>query len=189
MNDAPSDHLRATYERRAELGYAKSAEQPDPTLDRKFEGVWSMVSSCLPCEAFLDAGCGDRRYLTAFASVSPRPRLVGVDIAERILATARSATEGVGLEVEYLQGNLEALPLEDASFDLVLCTQVIEHLHNPLLDRGGACQRGGSDQRPSVQAAPPSEDGEGMRRHEELPLVGVYPPTAPLLAWPGIERI
>ena len=58
-------------------------------------------------------------------------RVVGLDIADSILRTARLATKAVGLEVEFVRGNLEALPLADAAFDLVLCAQAIEHVLDP----------------------------------------------------------
>jgi SAM-dependent methyltransferase len=126
----PSDRLRETYERRAELEYAEPAPPPDPRVDRKFERVWQLVSEHLPCDAFLDAGCGDGRHLAALARTGLRPsRVTGTDISARILETARAAA--APLEPELVQANLEALPLEDGAFDLVLCTQVIEHLLDP----------------------------------------------------------
>jgi ubiquinone/menaquinone biosynthesis C-methylase UbiE len=129
---APSDRLQETYERRAELLYAAPSGPPDPSLDRKFERIWSLLESCLPCEAFLDAGCGAGTHLAAFASVRPRPgRIVGTDISARILQTAEATARQAGVETELLQANLEALPFGDGSFDLVLCTQVIEHLLAP----------------------------------------------------------
>ena len=126
----PSDRLREVYERRAELEYPEPPRPPDPRLDRKFERVWQLVSAHLPCEAFLDAGCGDGRYLAALARSANRPeRVTGTDISQRILKTARVAA--APLEPELVQANLEALPLEDEAFDLALCTQVIEHLLDP----------------------------------------------------------
>jgi 2-polyprenyl-3-methyl-5-hydroxy-6-metoxy-1,4-benzoquinol methylase len=130
--EAPSDRLREVYVRRAALEYSEPVGLPDPGLDRKFEGILRVLAAQLPCERFLDAGCGDGRYLAALASLPGRPRhVVGSDIAERILATARLATKQAGIEAEFVQANLEALPFEDASFDLVLCAQVIEHLLDP----------------------------------------------------------
>jgi 2-polyprenyl-3-methyl-5-hydroxy-6-metoxy-1,4-benzoquinol methylase len=130
--EAPSDRLREVYERRAALEYPGPVALPDPALDRKFEGIIAVLAAQLPCERFLDAGCGDGRYLAALASLPGRPQhVVGSDIAERILATARLATEQAGIEAELVRANLEALPFEDASFDLVLCAQVIEHLLDP----------------------------------------------------------
>ena len=130
MTSGPSDRLREVYERRAELEYGEPPRPPDPTLDRKFERVWQLVSRQLPCEAFLDAGCGDGRHLAALTRSGHRPRrVVGTDISERILETARVAA--APLEPELVQANLEALPFEDEAFDLVLCTQVIEHLLDP----------------------------------------------------------
>ena len=130
MTERPSDRLRETYERRAELEYAEPPRPPDPRVDRKFERVWELVSSHLPCDAFLDAGCGDGRHLAALARSPARPsRVTGADISARILETARAAA--AALQPELVQANLEALPLEDAAFDLALCTQVIEHLLDP----------------------------------------------------------
>lgn len=127
---APSDRLREVYERRAELEYARPAAQPDPRVDRKFERVWQLVEAQLPCDAFLDAGCGDGRYLAALARSGRWPdRAVAVDISSRILETAGAAA--APHDVELVRANLEALPLEDASVDLVLCTQVVEHLLDP----------------------------------------------------------
>jgi 2-polyprenyl-3-methyl-5-hydroxy-6-metoxy-1,4-benzoquinol methylase len=129
---APSDRLRDVYERRAALEYAEPVALPDPAVDRKFERLVETVASRLPCERFLDAGCGDGRYLAALASLPQRPQhVVGTDIADRILVTARRATEAAGVEAELVRANLEALPFEDESFDVVLCTQVIEHLLAP----------------------------------------------------------
>jgi SAM-dependent methyltransferase len=58
-------------------------------------------------------------------------RVVGVDIAESILGTARRATAAAGVEPELVRANLEQLPLGDAEFDLVISIQVLEHLLDP----------------------------------------------------------
>jgi SAM-dependent methyltransferase len=120
-----SDALRDAYERRAAEQYAEPWRFDH--ADRKFERVWELVGAQLPCEAFLDAGCGDGRYLAALARSPYRPgRVAGADISQRILETARAAA--APLEPELVRANLEALPFEDDAFDLVLCSQVIEHL-------------------------------------------------------------
>lgn len=115
--------MRGLYEDRAAQQYAEPAPLPNPRLDRKFARICELVRAELPCEAFLDAGCGDGRYLRALDEELPA-RIAGVDISERILETAHAAIP----RAELRQGNLEALPFADGSFDLVLCTQVIEHV-------------------------------------------------------------
>jgi 2-polyprenyl-3-methyl-5-hydroxy-6-metoxy-1,4-benzoquinol methylase len=129
---APSDRLRDVYERRAALEYAEPVAVPNPAVDRKFEGIVAALAGHLPCERFLDAGCGDGRYLAALASHPGRPaRIAGADIAERMLETARRTAAEAGVEAELVRANVEALPFADATFDLVLCTQVLEHLLDP----------------------------------------------------------
>ncbi len=62
----------------------------------------------------LDVGCGIKPYLPYFEPY---------------------AAEYVGVDLENpaadLEGSVEALPVEDASYDLVLCTQVLEHVTDP----------------------------------------------------------
>jgi len=130
---APSDQLRDVYERRGELQYAAPVV-PDPTLDRKFAVVTEELRAFLPVASLLDAGCGDGRYLAGIGKLGAVPgRLVGVDIAESILATAALATEQAGVDVELERANLERLPFADSEFELVLCLQAIEHLLEPVL--------------------------------------------------------
>jgi 2-polyprenyl-3-methyl-5-hydroxy-6-metoxy-1,4-benzoquinol methylase len=128
----PSDALRDVYERRAELEYATPAARPDLSFDRKFERIAELLAARLPCRRFLDAGCGDGRYLQFLADPRLRPeRIVATDISERILETAGSAAAAAGVEPELVRANLESLPFDDGSFDVVLCTQVLEHLLDP----------------------------------------------------------
>jgi ubiquinone/menaquinone biosynthesis C-methylase UbiE len=118
----PSDSLRQLYEDRAAQQYGVAAPLPDPRLDRKFQRICELVRAQLPSESFLDAGCGDGRYLAALAPELPARR-AGVDLSERILETARAR-----VAADFRQASLEALPFADGEFDLVLCSQVIEHV-------------------------------------------------------------
>jgi SAM-dependent methyltransferase len=127
----PSDALRDVYERRAEVHYPEPVELPDPAADRKFERIAEVLRERLPCRRLLDAGCGDGRYFAVIAERPPTERLVGSDIAQRILDTARATAARSGLEPELVRANVESLPFEDAAFDLVLCSQVLEHALDP----------------------------------------------------------
>jgi 2-polyprenyl-3-methyl-5-hydroxy-6-metoxy-1,4-benzoquinol methylase len=91
-----------------------------------------LIGETLPAESLLDAGCGDGRFLAAIARHPDcPPRLAGTDISGRILDTAAASLAREGVTAELVQANLEKLPFPDASFDRVLCVQVIEHLLDP----------------------------------------------------------
>jgi SAM-dependent methyltransferase len=62
----------------------------------------------------LDVGCGDRPYEPLFADAA---EIVGFDLP--------------GNEFADLHGQIDALPVEDAAFDVVLCVQVLEHVPDP----------------------------------------------------------
>ena len=128
---APSDALREIYEQRGGEEYAEPVV-PDPELDRKFAVLVEEIAAQLPVDSYLDAGCGDGRFLAALPALGPVPsRVVGVDIAESILDTARRAAAAVELVPELVRANLERLPLGDAEFDLVVSIQVVEHVLDP----------------------------------------------------------
>ena len=63
----------------------------------------------------LDVGCGVKPYYPFFAGLASE--YIGVDVVENPAAE--------------LLGPVEALPVDDASFDVVLCTQVLEHSDDP----------------------------------------------------------
>ena len=63
----------------------------------------------------LDVGCGVKPYYPFFEPYASE--YVGVDVVENPAAD--------------LQGAVESLPVADASFDLVLCIQVLEHADDP----------------------------------------------------------
>jgi SAM-dependent methyltransferase len=64
----------------------------------------------------LDVGCGVKPYAPFFADVAS---YVGVDVQKNPYAD--------------LYGAIEALPVDDGSFDIVLATQVLEHVGDPSL--------------------------------------------------------
>ena len=66
----------------------------------------------------LDAACGTGNL--AVLAARRGARVSGLDIATNLLAQARERAQGEGLAIEFTEGDAEAMPYDDASFDLVV---------------------------------------------------------------------
>ncbi len=80
-----------------------------------------------PGETVLDLGSGPGLdALLAAGQVGPTGRVIGVDMTPEMLERARATAARAGAsQVEFRQGRLEALPVEDASVDAVTSNCVI----------------------------------------------------------------
>ncbi|MDQ3520828.1 MAG: class I SAM-dependent methyltransferase [Gemmatimonadota bacterium] len=76
----------------------------------------------------LDIGCGDAGVLIAFAEFGADT--TGIEVDERSLTRGAVRAEEHGVTVRLLKGVAEALPLPDASTDLVILDNVLEHVRD-----------------------------------------------------------
>ena len=81
----------------------------------------------LKVDSVLDAGCGEGFTLNKLYENKIGKRLEGVDF----LKTAVELGKKTHPHLKLRQGTIYHLPFEDNSFDLVICTEVLEHLENP----------------------------------------------------------
>jgi arsenite methyltransferase len=114
-----------------ELGYPEPelSRVPDATVE-SFAGVanhW-LLGRVEPGEVVLDLGCGAGTDLLIAAQMSgPAGRVIGVDMTRAMLERAAASAREMGLENVALHESLiEALPLEDASVDVVISNGVID---------------------------------------------------------------
>jgi SAM-dependent methyltransferase len=68
----------------------------------------------------LDVACGTGN--AAIPAAQAGGRVVGVDLTPELFEAARARADAAGVEVEWLEGDAEALQFEDESFDVVLST-------------------------------------------------------------------
>lgn len=146
--DVLRDEIRKTYtdvstDQDAEFifptgrGWAEELGYPQPELSRvpdasveSFAGVadhW-VLGGVEPGAVVLDLGCGaGTDLLIAAQMVGPAGRAIGVDMTPAMLEVARASARVMGLgNVELHESLIEALPLEDASVDVVISNGVID---------------------------------------------------------------
>ena len=83
-------------------------------------------------ERLLDAGCGEGRH--CFGALERGAHVVGLDLDEPSLRAAARPLANRGREVgrlgAMLRGDTFRLPFPDATFDKVICSEVMEHVHD-----------------------------------------------------------
>jgi SAM-dependent methyltransferase len=108
---------------------AELANVPDAAAE-SFAGVANPFSlgRLQPGERVLDLGSGaGTDSLVAAQMVGPDGSVTGIDMTPQMLAKARSASEQMGLgHVEFVEGEIESLPFDDARFDVVISNGVID---------------------------------------------------------------
>ena len=78
----------------------------------------------------VDVGCGGGILAESLARKGAE--VTGIDVAPRVLATARLHLHESGLNVDYREVTVEELASEAAgSFDVVTCMEMLEHVPDP----------------------------------------------------------
>lgn len=105
-------------------------------FDDRFEKVTEEIREYTKAkDKILDIGCGEGKIWELF----PNLEVTGIDFSSKNLKKAK----------RYLRpvlGNAEKLPFKDNSFDMVLATEILEHIINPdklLTETDRVLKRGG----------------------------------------------
>ena len=81
----------------------------------------------------LDVGCGEGRHIFGIMQQNPKIQCIGLDMDKKSL---KKAEEGYAYfktlseaGAEFLIGSAYSIPLPNNSVDIVICSEVLEHLH------------------------------------------------------------
>ncbi len=81
----------------------------------------------LPIRTVLDVGCAEGFVLNALRQVRPDLSVAGLDLDAAALGRGRRLFP----DVPTARADIFHVPCPSSTFDLVLCTEVLEHLANP----------------------------------------------------------
>ncbi len=78
-------------------------------------------------DSVLDVGCGEGFTLERFHNEKIGKKLVGIDFLDTAIKIGKKERPYLDLR----QGNIYDIPFKDSSFDLVICSEVLEHVDDP----------------------------------------------------------
>jgi ubiquinone/menaquinone biosynthesis C-methylase UbiE len=106
-----------------------------------------VLDAFTPGTRVLDVGCGPGTITVDIAARVAPGRVLGVDRAAGVLERGRETARARGVDnVAFAPGDVYALEVDDASFDVVHAHQVLQHLTDPvaaLQEMGRVCALGG----------------------------------------------
>ena len=125
MPDSPIERIQAQFTRTADV-YARLRQ----TSDERGHAALVALLDPPPAARALDVACGPGFLTLALARRCGE--VIGFDATDALLALARAEAARLELEnVRFEQGDAEALPFADASFDRVTCRAAFHHFPRP----------------------------------------------------------
>lgn len=95
-------------------------------INNFFKSIEEMIDG-LKVESVLDVGCGEGFTLDRLSKLKKFKELEGIDFSKEAILLGNKLHPHLKLK----QANIYQLPYKDSSFDLVISTEVLEHLENP----------------------------------------------------------
>ena len=116
--------VRRYFNERASIWDANIAEKDENKLEQMVGRL-----NVNPGSILLDVGTGTGVFLPFLLSkIGKSGRLVALDFAEKMLRKARA--KGFGGNIDYLQANVENIPLPDETFDIITCYSSFPHFQD-----------------------------------------------------------
>lgn len=94
---------------------------------KRFENDLISLIAPLNPQKVLDAGCGEGFTLSKFYEFKIGKELEGIDSSEQAVELGKKMYPHLSLKI----GDIYTLRYIDNSFDIVICTEVLEHLQDP----------------------------------------------------------
>lgn len=92
-----------------------------------------LLNLIVPSMHILDVGCGPGTITADLAALAAQGQVIGLDNAPEVLELARSLATDRGLDnIQFVNGDINALGFPDNTFDIAHANQVLQHLGDPV---------------------------------------------------------
>ncbi|UCE45587.1 MAG: class I SAM-dependent methyltransferase [Methanobacteriota archaeon] len=123
--ESRADYIRF-YDEVGASGIESSAYDEDPVANERLHCVNELIERYVPTAGMaIDLGCYDGKYC---GTIVREAETVGLDISRNALLRGKADSS---FQIEWLQGDVESLPLRSESFDFVLFSETLEHVPSP----------------------------------------------------------
>lgn len=102
----------------------------EDTPGRTWEGLCRSMIKLLPHVRYADLGIGDGLLTLMLAEVAKS--VTAVDLSPEMLTQLAQHASAAGLvNIDTVEGDIDDLPLDDASFEIVILSQALHHSEHP----------------------------------------------------------
>lgn len=97
-------------------------------LIKNFYSSLTSLAKPLKAESILDAGCGEGFTMDKLTKFGIGKQIEGLEHSKEAILLGKKLFPNL----TFKEGNIYDMPYEDNSFDLVTCTEVLEHINEPI---------------------------------------------------------